>query len=326
MKIAFFEVSKDLENYFRAGLADFELEFFEEKLSVENVDKAQDAEIVSVFVGSAVSKEVVDALPNLKLLVTRSTGFDHLDKEALLAKGITITNVPAYGPHTVAEFAFGLILNLSRKIAFANKYVRNSPDFNFFADMRGFDLFGKTLGVIGTGRIGKNAVKIAKGFGMEVVAFDPYPDNNFAEENGFVYTSLEELLQQSDIITLHAPYTKENHHLLNKENMPLMKKGAYIINTARGDLIDTEALLEGLKSGAIAGAGLDVIEGERDLKSGTNSESKPVQDARELIAMENVIITPHIAFYSQEAEGEIIKTTIEDIHAFASGSPINLVK
>ena len=192
------------------------------------------------------------------------------------------------------------------------------------------------MGVIGTGKIGKNVVKIAKGFDMNVIAYDLYPDSAFAKENNFEYKNLTEVVSMSDVITLHTPYNKENHHLLNKKNISLMKKGVYLINTARGALIDTEALLWGLEEGIIAGAGLDVLEDERNLKeemkilsSGGKEilkDYKILLEDHVLIDMPNVTVTPHIAFYSKEAEEEIMKVTVSNIQGFISGNPTNLVK
>ena len=203
--------------------------------------------------------------------------------------------------------------------------------------MEGCDLQGKTLGIIGTGKIGKNVLKIAKGFAMNVLACDLYPDLVFAKENNFEYKSLKDVISKSDIITLHTPYNKESHHLINKENISIMKKGVYLINTARGELIDTDALIWGLSEGIIAGAGLDVLEGEKELKEETEllssskrsmkiEEYKMLLENHVLMDMPNVIITPHIAFYSREAVAEILKVTILNIQGFISGSPINLIK
>ena len=335
MKIVFFEVPKAEQSFFSPSFGETEISFFEEKLNEKNIDKAKDAEIISIFINSIISKNIVDLLPNLKFIATRSTGFEHIDLEYCATKGIKVSNVPAYGPHTVAEFAFSLILNLSRNVINANNHLRNTMDFNFYSSLKGFDLFGKTLGVVGTGKIGKNVVKIAKGFGMNVVAYDIFPDAKFATENNFTYKSLLEVLGESDIVTIHTPYTKENYHLINKENISKMKKGVYVVNTARGALIDTEALIWGINEGIIAGAGLDVLEGERDLKieneivsSGDSPQIdyKIIVEDQILIDMPQVIVTPHIAFYSKEAEGEIIKTTIENINGFILGNMQNLIK
>ena len=263
MKIAFFGLEKSEQVIFSESFKGMDISFFEEKLAENNTEKVKEADIICTFVDSAINKNIIDDLPNLKFISTRSTGFNHIDCEYAKMKGIKVSNVPAYGSHTVAEFAFGLILNLSRKIMKSNRYIRESSDFNYFLEMEGFDLRGKTLGVIGTGKIGKNVVKIAKGFEMNIIAYDLCPDPVLAKENNFEYKSLAEVLTQSDILTLHIPYNKENRYLINKKNIALMKKGVYIINTARGELIDTEALIWGLKEGIIAGAGLDVLEGEK---------------------------------------------------------------
>ncbi|MFA6324749.1 MAG: NAD(P)-dependent oxidoreductase [Candidatus Paceibacterota bacterium] len=336
MKIVFFEVPESEQPIFSEAFSNIEIYFYEGKLNEDSAKLAEDAEIVSVFVNSVVDKNIIDVLPNLKLITTRSTGFDHIDLTYANTKGIIVSNVPAYGSYTVAEFTFGLLLNLSRKINQANNHLCDNADFNIFS-LQGFDLKGKTIGVIGTGKIGKNVINIANGFGMNVLAYDLYPDLTFAKENNFIYKTLEEILAESDVLTLHVPYTKENHHLINKEKINLMKKGVYLINTARGELVDTEALIFGLKSGTIAGAGLDVLEGERDLKEeidivSCSEKSERVKDYkilledRVLIDMPQVIVTPHIAFYSKEAESEIIKTTIENIKGFISNKLINIVK
>src|SRR3989344_319424 len=260
MKIVFFGLEQAEQDIFLKSFLSEDISFLEGKLDESNTGKAKDAEIVCIFVNSTINKIVIDALPKLKFLATRSTGLNHIDCDYAKKKGIQIAYVPAYGAHTVAEFTFGLILNLSRKIIKANDYIRESSDFNYFEAMEGFDLTGKILGVIGTGKIGKNVIKIARGFGMKVIAYDLYPDQAFAKENEFEYVDLSNLISGSDIITLHTPYTKENHHLINKANIAKMKRGTYLVNTARGELIDTDALVSGLKKGITAGAGLDVLE------------------------------------------------------------------
>jgi len=202
-------------------------------------------------------------------------------------------------------------------------YVKSTLDFHYNPSMEGFDLEGKTLGVVGTGRIGKHAVKMGQGFGMKIIACDIYPDNEFAEANNFSYVPLDVLLSESDIVTLHTPYNKENHHLINKDNVALIKKGSYLVNTARGELVDTEALMWGLKEGIIAGAGLDVLEEESALKKG--EKDKLCELNRELMRMPNVLITPHSAFYSVEAVAEILKITADNILGFTQSKPVNLV-
>lgn len=339
MKIAFFEILNEIDHYEEENLKKFfpgsEAKYFGESLNMDNAALARDAEIISIFTKSLINKEIIDSLPDLKYINTSSTGFEHIDLDYCKKKGIKVSNVPAYGSVTVAEFAFALILTLSRKISKANSQLRQDDNFNVIP-LRGFDLRGKTLGVIGTGRIGKNVIKIAKGFEMNVIACDTFIDKALEVAMGFTYKSFEEIISESDIVTIHVPYFKENHHLINKENIKKMKRGMYLINTARGALVDTEALVLGLKEGIVAGAGLDVLEGERDIQNEikilSGKEAHTLEDYKillenhMLIDMPNVVVTPHIAFYSKEAEGEIIKTTIENIQSFISGSPINLIK
>jgi D-lactate dehydrogenase len=316
MKIVFFEVPKMFQDVFLNSFPNLDVSFCEEKLNENNADIAKDADIVSIFVDSNLNKNAIDKMINLKFIATRSTGFSHIDYEYAFTKGINISNVPAYGSHTVAEFAFGLILNLSRNILKINTYLKDTLDYKYLPWMEGFNLEGKTLGVVGTGKIGKNVIKIAKGFEMNVIAYDLYPDLEFAKENNFSYKTLDEVTAEADILTLHTPYTKENYHMINKDNISKMKKGVYIINTARGELVDTEALVFGLKEKIIAGVGLDLLESSEDLTTLNN----------EIVKMPNVIVTPHIAFYTREATMSIMNTSIENIKGFIDNNPINLIK
>lgn len=323
MKIIFFEAREREQAVISELLAGNDLVFYKEKLTSENVEKAKDAEILSVFVDSEINKDVIDSLSELKLIVTRSTGFDHIDIKYANTKGIQVANVPAYGSRTVAELAFGLILTLSRNIYQGALQIKEKANFGL-SGLRGFDLYGKTLGIVGTGRIGKNMVHIAKGFGMKVLGTDLYPDNKFAEEEGLEYVPLNMLLSASDIVSIHTPYNETTHHLINKENIKFIKKGALLINTARGEVVDTSALVESLKSGDIRGVGLDVLEGERRLKAGER-ELEISSLNLSLINMPNVIVTPHIAFFSEEAEAEIIKNSAENIKSFIEGNPQNII-
>jgi D-lactate dehydrogenase len=336
MKIAFFELFKEEQGVLAGQFSEQKTSYSEEKLTKENVASYRESEVVSVFVNSIIDKEIIDLLPNLKFINTSSTGFDHIDIGYCAAKGIKVSNVPAYGSITVAEFTFALLLALSRKIFQAVHQLREEGEFSF-SKLEGFNLNGKTIGVLGTGKIGKNVIRIAKGFGMKVLAFDPHPDLSFARELNFEYQDLEKIISGAEILTLHAPYSKENHHLINKERISLMKKGVYLINTARGELIDTNALIWGLKEGIIAGAGLDVLEGERELKDEKEIFASPEKvervkdykillEDKMLIDLPNVLITPHIAFYSKEAENKIIEVTIENIKSFLAGTPQNLVQ
>ncbi|MFA7285741.1 MAG: NAD(P)-dependent oxidoreductase [Candidatus Paceibacterota bacterium] len=333
MKITFFEVSKKKEEEYRKIFNNLDLVFCEEKLTKDNISLALDSDIVYVFVNSILNKENIDLLPNLKFVVTGSTGYDHIDVSYCHEKNIPVSTVPAYGSQTVAEFTFALLLNLSRKVYLANNKLRLDGKFST-ENFEGFDLEGKTIGVVGTGKIGKNVIRIAKGFNMNVVAYDLYPDAQFATDNNFTYHTLDEVLDVSDILTLHAPYTKENHHMINKENILKMKRGVYLLNTARGELLDTEALMLALKEGIVGGAGLDVLEGERELKNQNDmlvSENdvlnyKMLLEDRSLIDMDNVIVTPHIAFSTKEAEDRIMETVVSNIKGFTEGQLINIVK
>jgi len=292
----------------------------------------RDAEIASVFIYSKASAGVLRQTKKLKLIATRSTGYDHIDLAACRKKNILVANVPHYGENTVAEHTFALILALSRRVHQA--YVRTiRGDFSFMG-LQGFDLKGKTLGVVGTGRIGLHVVRMAAGFGMKVVAFDVFKNGLMAETLGFTYAPLDELLAQSDIVTLHAPYSPATHHLINKRNIARMKKGALLINTARGGLVDTDALTRALDSGHLGGAGLDVLEGEDLIKEENQILSKqyPAGKLKTLLQnhilmhRENVVITPHIGFNSYEAFLRILQTTVANIRAYRAGAPENLVR
>jgi len=309
-------------------------DLYEEDLNLENVAKFKDYEIISCFINSQFSKEILDQLPKLKIIATRSTGFDHLDLNVCKAKGVLVANVPGYGSHTVAEYTFGLLICLVRKIYDAYHRVRETGNFDL-TGLKGRELFNKTLGVIGTGRIGINVIKIANGFGMKVIAYDKYPNDELEQQLDFEYISFEELLKQADIITLHVPYNTETHHLLNKNNISLIKTGAYVINTSRGGVIETEALYQALKSGQIAGAALDVLEEEEGVKEeqellvkGKIAESEKLKTIllnHIFIDLDNVIVSPHNAFNTEEALESIVAMTIDNIDDYLKGKPINLV-
>jgi D-lactate dehydrogenase len=314
------------EEYLQASeklkAAGIEVVFIDAVLDKNDIPKDPaviDADILGVFVESQVDQAVIDAFPNLKLIATLTTGFDHIDAKAAAARGIAVCSVPAYGENTVAEFAFTLILALSRKLPEAQARLRNEKNFDPMG-LQGSDLAGKTIGVVGTGRIGKHAVRMAKGFNMNVIAFDVYHDDAFAAQMGYSYVSLEELLAKSDIVTIHAPYLPSTHHLINAKNIGLMKPTAYLINTARGAIVETAPLVEALKAKRLAGAGLDVFEDEVAMKTGDMSSIADIMN------MPNVILTPHTAFNTREAFLRILDTTIDNIVGFANGTPVNLVK
>lgn len=293
-----------------------------------------DAQALSIFITTHIGAEELDRFPNLKMIATRSTGFDHINLAETTERGIIVSTVPFYGANTVAEFAFALILTLSRRICEAHERVQET--FSFSQDgLRGFDLSGKTIGVVGTGHIGIHAIEIANGFSMNVIAFDAYPNEELSKKYDFTYVPFEELLNKSDIVTLHVPYNPHTHHLINAENINSFKKGAYLINTARGAVVETDALVSALKNNILAGAGIDVLEEEGDMKDEERlfsmkhpreEELKTVLENHYLIEHPRVIVTGHIAFDSQEAVERILNTTIENLVAFVSGEPKNIVK
>jgi len=291
-------------------------------------------EVLSVFVDYEVTADVLDMLPNLQCIATRSAGYDHIDMEAAQARDLTVTRVPHYGTRTVAEYAFALLFALSRNAFRSYTDMQRDAGVTNFESYEGFDLCGKTLGVVGTGAIGKNVCQIAKGLGMQVVAFDMYPDETFAAEQGFAYAPLDDVLAQAHIVTLHVPSLPSTRHLINADKLALMQPGSYIINTARGEIVDTAALVQALQSGHIAGAGLDVLEGEHELREeadllaagdGPSAIWETLVADHALIDMPQVIVTPHIAFNTVEAKREITDITIANIQAFISGDPQNIV-
>ena len=331
MRIAFFEVEYWEEEYLKEKLSGHQLKFSNEKLSLENAAQIKDFDALSVFIYSKIDEQIIQAIPNLKLVTTRSTGFDHIDLDVCKKRGITVCNVPSYGENTVAEHTFALILSLSRNMCKAC-IRRFEQDFSI-EGLEGFDLKGKTIGVVGTGQIGLHVIRIAKGFGMNVVAYDVRQNKLLSEVLEFEYVTLEDLLARSDVITLHVPYMKATHHLMNKDTFKLVKKGAILINTARGSIVDTEALIDALDNKILAGAGLDVFEGEEVIKE----EKQLLYDPKNLevlaslvkdhilLSKDNVVFTPHIAFYSKEALERILETTVENVAAFISGNPQNVV-
>lgn len=332
MKIACFELSDWEKDYFREKFKDtFEITFFDDPIQENDINVIKQFEIVVVFIYSKLSKELLDQLPNIKLIATMSTGFDHIDIEECKKRNILVSTVPAYGEITVAEHAFALIFAISRRLLESSQRVKSG---NFSPEgLTGFDLFGKTLGVIGVGTIGCHVIRIAKGIGMDVLGYKRTPDEKLASELGFKFANMDELLSKSDIITIHLPYSKDTHHFINKESFEKMKKGVVVINTARGGIIDTEALLDSLNSGKVVGAGLDVLEEEPILREEkellsrhyNNEELIKTLENHILLNNEKVIITPHNAFNSKEALIRILGTTQENVHGFIVGNPENLV-
>lgn len=332
MRIAIFDTKAGEKKYFSKALAGQQLEFSVDSLDEKTASLAKNAQAVMVFVASRLTAEVLKKMPKLKLVIARSTGFDHIDLKYCQKNGITVCNVPSYGENTVAEHAFALILSLSRNIH--KSYLRTIREDYRIEGLKGFDLHGKTIGVVGAGKIGLHLIKMARGFDMNVLAYDVNQDQFLADVLGFKYVSLENLLAQSDIISLHVPDNKFTHHLINRKNIGLIKKGALLINTARGGVVETEALLEALDKKILAGAGLDVVEGENLIMEEkqiaydkeTADEMLSLVKNHILLSKENVIFTPHIAFYSQEALERIMEVSAENVLAFAHGQPKNIVK
>lgn len=333
--ILFFDTDNLLKEYNQTRqIENFTPIFFEQ--DINTVSKAQIApylntQVISLFTHSnIVDNKKLDLFPNLKLITTRSTGYNHIDLDYCHKRGIIVSNVPKYGETTVAEFAFGLLLALARKII----QGRNGMAHNHveISNYMGFDLFGKTIGIIGTGSIGRHMIKLAQGFGMKVIAYDPYPAENLKE---LYVPSIQDIFTQSDIITLHIPSTPQNYHILDTDAFNMMKRGVIIINTARGDLIDTQALYCAVRSGIVGGAGLDVLENEDFLihddilTCPRNTDRDMLLDSAmnlKLLQFRNVIATPHIAFNSIDAINRINATTFDNIEAFLNGNPINTVK
>jgi D-lactate dehydrogenase len=330
-KVVHFEIKPWQEEYLAARLGDLDPRYSPGPLEPASVGEHGDAEIVTVFIRSVVNRAVLAALPSLRLVATRSTGYDHVDLEACRERGIAVCNVPRYGENTVAEHTFGLILALTRHIHQA--YLRTARGDFTIGGLEGVDLKGRTLGVAGVGRIGLHVIRIAKGFQMNVLAYDVQENSLLAEVLGFEYTSLDDLLRRSDIVSLHLPLIPTTHHLMNRERFALMKRGAYFVNTARGGIVDTDALLWALDEGIIAGAGLDVVEGEELVvdeaqllgQVGVEEKLRMVVRQHVLLRRENVVLTPHMAFFSREAEERILDTTVENVRGYLAGDPPNVV-
>ena len=332
-KIAFFEIEEWEKPYLKEKLKGHKLYFFDDVLNENNVNKAKDLDIISIFIYSKINKKILDKLKKLKLISTRSTGFDHIDLKECKKRKIIVSNVPQYGENTVAEHTFALILNLTRKIHKAWERTRRL-DFSQ-TGLRGVDLRGKTLGVVGSGSIGEHVIRMANGFEMKVIAFDVFKNKKLAKKLNFKYVGFDYLLKNSDIITLHCPYNKHTHHLINKKNINIIKKGALLINTARGALVETDALVNALDKGILGGAGLDVLEEECYIKEDhqvmsknfpKKCDMKTIIENHILAKKDNVIVTPHNAFNSIEALQRILDTTLENIKGCLKGKVVNKIK
>ena len=321
MKVAVFSTrSYDMEYLDRANVEkNHELVYFESSLKLKTTRLAENYDAVCVFVNDALTKEVIESLKNLKikLIVLRCAGFNNVDIESACYNNIIVLRVAAYSPTTVAEHAVALILTLNRKTHKAYNRVREG---NFSIErLTGFELSGKTVGVIGTGRIGAVFATIMKGFGCKIVAFDSYPDNTLKDTIVSYYT-IDEVFKMSDIISLHCPLTPETNHLINKDSLSLMKKGVMLINTSRGKLIDTEAAIEALKVGHLGYLGIDVYEQEEKLFFKDLSEIIiPDDKISRLMTFPNVLITAHQAYFTDIALTQIAQTTIQNLSDFENG-------
>lgn len=329
IKIAFFDTKeydkKTFNKYNRKYK--YEITYLDSKLNKETAPLAKGYDAVCVFVNDTVDKETIKILKEegVKLIVLRCAGFNNVAIEHL-DKDIKAVRVPAYSPNAVAEHATALLLEIDRKIYEA--YPRNQK-YNFTLNgLLGFDIYGKTVGVIGTGKIGKVFCQIMKGFGAKVIAYDVYHDEVAEKEIGFKYVELDEILEKSDIISLHCPLTKENEGLINDKTIEKMKKGVIIINTSRGKLIDSNSLIRGLENGKISGAGLDVFDEESEFFMNDRSmDYKRNSNLSLLLSMPNVLITSHQAFFTQEALNKIAEVSCENIKEyFEKGECPNEVK
>ena len=319
MKLAFF----DAKPYDRPGFdahaagTGLEIKYFETKLNEDTASLARGFDGVCVFVNDTVNAKVVETLykEGVRVVALRCAGFNNVDTRACFGK-LHVFRVPAYSPYAVAEHAMALLLTVNRH---TNKAYIRTRDFNFsLSGLTGFDLHGKTVGVVGTGKIGRIFADICKGFGMRVLAYDKFPNPS----GGLNYVELPELLEQSDVISLHCPLTDETRHMINAAAIGKMKPGAVLVNTSRGGLVDTEALIEGLKSRKVGAACLDVYEEEGDLFYEDCSEEIVADDTLvRLISMPNVIVTSHQAFLTKEALNNIAATTVDNLLKFERGEP-----
>lgn len=319
-KIAFFDTKPYDKTYFDAFSPEygFEIKYIESKLNPHSAVMAEGCDGVVAFVNDTVDAEVINKLHllGIRVLAMRSSGYNNVDFRAAFGK-IHVLRVPAYSPYAVAEHAAALLLALNRKI---HRAFNRTREHNFaLSGLTGFDLHGKTAGVVGTGKIGRVFVDICKGFGLNVIAYDPFP----AKDLDIEYVSLDELFSRSDIISLHCPLTKETHHIIDARALSLMKEGVYIINTSRGALIDTEALLEAIRKRRVGAVGLDVYEEEADVFFEDFSDEILKDDLLlRLLSMPNVIVTGHQAFLTKEALENIARTTLDNLKAYFDGEEL----
>ena len=324
LQTAVFDTKSYDRESLQRGSSDREIKwhFLESRLSVETVPAARGAQAICVFVNDRADRPALECLYSLgiKHLALRCAGFNSVDLAAAKELGLSVTRVPAYSPHAVAEHAVALLLALNRKIPRASNRVH---DLNFSLNgLVGFDLHGKTAGILGTGKIGRVAAQILRGFGMKVLAYDPFPMTDWAKEYGVEYTEPRTLARESEVISLHTPLTPETHHIIRKETLELVKPGTILINVSRGALIDTKALIEALKCGRLGGVGLDVYEEEEGVFfEDLSGQILQDDELARLLTFPNVLITAHQAFLTREALSEIARVTVANLVAFAEGKP-----
>ncbi len=330
MKIAFFDThSYDKKSFVEANKAfNYEIDFRDYKLNENTAMTAQGFDVVCVFVNDVVNEAVIKTLADcgVKLIALRCAGFNNVDLKAAAAAGIKVVRVPAYSPYAVAEHGVALLMSLTRHIPQA--YLRTkTANFNI-EGLTGRDLFGLTAGILGTGKIGRIMADILMGFGMKIIAYDPFPNTKWAHEKNIEYVDLEEIFKRSDVLSLHCPLTEETKHIVNHDRMKMMKHDAVIINTGRGALIDSKALVHALKHGHIGGIGMDVYEEEsKYFFSDWSTDIMTDDTLARLLTFPNVIITGHQAFLTTNALKNLADTTLENIKAFSSGNElVNEVK
>ncbi|MDD3078271.1 MAG: 2-hydroxyacid dehydrogenase [Paludibacter sp.] len=324
LKIAFFDTKPYDESSFREvnKKYGFDIKYYKGYLNIDNVALTQGASVVCIFVNAVVDKVVIDALyrNKVKLIALRCAGYNNVDLDAAKGK-IKVVRVPAYSPYAVAEYTLALMLTLNRKV---HKAYNRTREGNFALNgLMGFDMHGKTAGIIGTGKIAKILIKTLRSMGVNVLAYDLYPDKNFALENQIEYTDLNSLYANSDVISLHCPLTKETEYIINADSILKMKAGVTIINTGRGKLIDSKALIDGLKSKKIGAAGLDVYEEESEYFY-EDLSNKVIDDdvLARLLSFNNVIVTSHQAFFTKEALENIALTTLQNVDDFINEKPL----
>lgn len=323
-KIAFFGAKPyDIASFDKVNEKyNYDIRYYKGHLNPNNVVLTQDTDVVCIFVNDTADAAVIDAMVDngVKLLALRCAGFNNVDLKAAKGK-LPVVRVPAYSPYAVAEYSLALMLSLNRKI---HRAYWRTRDGNFSLNgLMGFDMHGKTIGIIGTGKIAKILIRLLKGFGMRILAYDLYPDMKFAGEEGIFYVSLDELYRESDIISLHCPLTDQTKYMIDKDSIDKMKEGVMIINTGRGQLINTNDLIEGLKEKKIAAAGLDVYEEEGEYFYEDKSDKIIDDDVlARLLSFNNVIVTSHQAFFTKEALHNIAETTLQNIEDFRCHRPL----